>query len=283
MVDDLAGVSESGVNSVKLNAFINVKTAEKKLQFGYDKCHTLNITHKSKTIVETDLYIDHWSETHSKNGHLIDEFKGKIKMKNVHEQKYLGFVLSENGSNLNNIKSKQNRAFGIKKDIEYRIKGLGKYTLEGAMIYINSLLRSSVLFAAETMYDIKEAEYRLIERIEEDMLRRIFKTGPGCPIFQLYFESGHIPARFAIKRMKIMFFRYILSQEESSLIYRFLMAQKNDYKRGDWYSEVRNILREFKIDMSDETIKKNLWGHIQEVSEKTNYFCCPKIFEIEAK
>ena len=86
------------------------------------------------------------------------------------------------------------------------------------MIYINSLLRSSVLFAAETMYDVKEAEYRLIERIEEDMLRRIFKTGSGCPIFQLYFESGHIPARFAIKRMKIMFFRYILTQEESSLI-----------------------------------------------------------------
>ena len=76
-------------------------------------------------------------------------------MKNVHEEKYLGFVLSENGCNLNNIKAKQNKAIGIKKDIEYRIKGLGKYTLEGAMIYINSLLRSSVLFAAETMYDIK--------------------------------------------------------------------------------------------------------------------------------
>ena len=115
--------------------------------------------------METDLYVDHWSETHNKNGHLINEFKGKIKMKNVHEQKYLGFVLSENGSNLNNIKTKQNRAFGIKKDIEYRIKRLGKYTLEGAMIYINPLLCSSVCSVTETMYDIKESEYRLIERI----------------------------------------------------------------------------------------------------------------------
>ena len=34
MIDDLVGVSESGVNAVKLNASINVKTAEKKLQFG---------------------------------------------------------------------------------------------------------------------------------------------------------------------------------------------------------------------------------------------------------
>ena len=122
------------------------------------------------------------------------------------EQKYLGFVLSNNGSNLNNIIAKQNRAIGIKKDIEYLTKGLGKYTLEGGMIYLNSLLRSSIIFAAETMYNIKEGEYRLIERIEEDLLRRFFKTGPGCPIFQLYFESGHVPARFAIKRMKFIYF-----------------------------------------------------------------------------
>ena len=133
--------------------------------------------------METDLFIDHWSEAHNETGDLIEKFEGKIKMKNVNEQKYLGFVLSKNGSNLNNIEAKQKIAIGIKKDIEYRVKGLGKYTLEGGMVYINSLLRSSILFAAETMYNIKEIEYRLIEKIEEDMLRRFFETGPGCPIF----------------------------------------------------------------------------------------------------
>ena len=55
--------------------------------------------------------------------------------------------------------------------------------------------------------------------------------------------------------MKIIFFKYILSQEENSLIYRFLIAQKNDFKRGDWYSEVRNILEEFEINMTDEEIQ----------------------------
>ena len=42
MIDDLVGVSESGVNATKLNAFINVKTAEKKLQFESSKYHTIN-------------------------------------------------------------------------------------------------------------------------------------------------------------------------------------------------------------------------------------------------
>ena len=87
-------------------------------------------------------------------------------MNNVSEQKYLGFVLSEDGSNIKNIESKQKRAIGIIKDIEYMIKNLGKYTFEGGMIYINSLLRSSILFAAETMYNITEIEYRKIEELK---------------------------------------------------------------------------------------------------------------------
>ena len=34
------------------------------------------------------------------------------------------------------------------------------------------------------------------------------------------------------------------------------MAQKIDPKKGDWYSEVRDILKEYDIQMSDEEIKK---------------------------
>ena len=56
MIDDLVGVSESGVKSTQLNAFINVKTAEKKLQFGASKCHTMTISHKNATCVKNDLY-----------------------------------------------------------------------------------------------------------------------------------------------------------------------------------------------------------------------------------
>ena len=42
---------------------------------------------------------------------------------------------------------------------------------------------------------------------------------------------------------------------KKSLVYRFLIAQKNDYKRDDWYSEVKNILNEFGINKTDEEIK----------------------------
>jgi hypothetical protein len=37
MIDDIVGVSEHGLHATQLNAFINIKTAEKKLQFGHNK------------------------------------------------------------------------------------------------------------------------------------------------------------------------------------------------------------------------------------------------------
>ena len=93
-------------------------------------------------------------------------------MKNVAHQKYLGFTLSEDGCNVKNIIEKQKRANGIIREIQFLIKGLGKFTFEGAMIYLNSLLRSSILFAAEAMYNVKENELRLLERKDFFLLKK---------------------------------------------------------------------------------------------------------------
>ena len=89
-------------------------------------------------LVNSELYIDYWSEKHDKTDQLIETFEGKIRMKNVSEQKYLGFILSEDGSNMRHIMAKQKRAIGIRKDISYLLEGQGKYTFEVAMTYLKS-------------------------------------------------------------------------------------------------------------------------------------------------
>ena len=40
-----------------------------------------------------ELFINHWKETHNKEGQLIETFEGKVRMVNFSEQKYLGFYL----------------------------------------------------------------------------------------------------------------------------------------------------------------------------------------------
>ena len=173
---------------------------------------------KTAHTVENNLYIDYWSEKHDEKDQLIETFEGKIKMKNVTEQKYLGFIISEDGSNLKNIEAKVKKSIGIIKTIQFLIKGLGKYTVECGMIYLNSLLRSSILFASETMYNVKENEFIQLEIIEEEMLQKLFKTVKGRPICQIYLQSGHSPARFHIKRIKLVFYKYILSQNKKLIV-----------------------------------------------------------------
>ena len=67
-----------------------------------------------KTLNYTIGYtIDNWSEGHDQDDNLIKKFEGKIMMKNVKEQKYLGFIISEDGSNMKNIIAKEKCAYGI--------------------------------------------------------------------------------------------------------------------------------------------------------------------------
>ena len=85
-----AGVNERGKNAKQLNTFINIKTAEKRLQLRADKCHTLSIAYTNVKSEDAELYINNWSELHDKDDNLIEKIEGKIMMKNVNEQQYLG-------------------------------------------------------------------------------------------------------------------------------------------------------------------------------------------------
>ena len=55
----------------------------------------------------------------------------------------------------------------------------------------------------------------------------------GCPITQLYLAVGLTPARYEIMKMRLMFLKYILNQEEDSIILNFLNLQLRQTARGD--------------------------------------------------
>ena len=40
------------------------------------------------------------------------------------------------------------------------------------------------------------------------------------------------------------------------MIFQFQMALKKQPRKGDWYSEIQNILEEFELNMSEEEIKR---------------------------
>ena len=92
-------------------------------------------------------------------------------------------------------------------------------------------------------YSLKETEYRQLERIEEEFMRKIFKTTKGCSITNLYLELGQMPARFEIIKMRMLYLKYILEQPVKSNISIMLNLQLENPTKGDWAS---TCLSDFK-------------------------------------
>ena len=81
------------------------------------------------------------------------------------------------------------------------------------------------------------------------------KTGRGCPTSQLYLETGLIPARFIIMKLRCLFLKSILNENTESLIYKFIMAQHENPSRGDWMSSCLKDLKYLNLSLSIEEIK----------------------------
>ena len=126
------------------------------------------------------------------------------------------------------------KSIGVIKKIFNRLDNLTlqKYYFECSMIFLNVMLRPSILYGCDMMYNLKEIEIRQIERIEESYLRKVLNTTRGCPIVQLYLEMGHTPARVEIQKSRLLFMHYILQQTEDSAINRFFKLQLEMPTRG---------------------------------------------------
>ena len=137
----------------------------------------------------------------------VEQYGGQMPISRTNEQRYFGFVLSNNGDNMVNINHMKKKANGVIKNIFSKLNSLNlrDYYFECALILMNTVLRGTILYASDMYYNMKEMEMRQIERIEECFLRKLFKTTKGYHITQLYFEIGQYPARFAIKKLRCLF------------------------------------------------------------------------------
>ena len=212
--------------------------------------------------MNSPLYVDKWTVEHQDNlvtgdTDLVETFAGQVEMAVTKEQKYLGFILSSSGDNMANIGMLKRKSIGTIKRIFTKLKSMNlkDYYFEVGMIFLNVMLRSSILYASETYYKLKETELRQIERIEENYMKQLLKTSRGCPISQIYLELGQIPARFDIFKLRLYFLKDILNQEEDSLMFKFLQLQIQNPSKGDWASSCKENLKDLDLELSFDEIR----------------------------
>ena len=275
MVDDIAAITEAGIKANQLNAFINVKTAEKNLQFGPQKCQFMIVGKNEELFNQENLQVDTWKTEYLENKtsgdyDLKESYGGKVNILKTEQYKYLGFVISSHGDNMANIREIKRKSIGIIRKIFSKVQSLNlkQYYFECSIILMNVMLRGSILYAADMYYALKETELRQIERIEESYMRKVMKTTKGCPITNLYLELGQIPARYEIMKMRLLFLKYILEQPNESNLRKMLSLQLENPSPGDWANtclrDLKNINLLLTLDEIRTMPKKNFLRLLKE-------------------
>ena len=261
MVDDLVCISTCGLNSVKMNAFINSKTNIKKLQFGLSKCHKMHVGPTKACC--PDLELDNWKvknvediETGEKT--LNDEFDGPKRLEESEVEKYLGDLISKDGSNIKNIMARKAKGTGIVDQIMGKLRGTvyGPFYFEVGLILREAMLVNGILTNAEAWYGLTDSEIELLEQVDEQFLRIFLEVGKGCPKEMLYLETGTIPLRFTIYKRRLMYLHYLLNENANSLISKFLKIQMEIPSKQDWINSVEKDLVFLDIFLSYDDIKE---------------------------
>ena len=76
-----------------------------------------------ETVMNNKLSVDKWSIEHKRDDELnIDileeNYDGKVNIENVQNQKYLGFILSSRGNNMENNNEMKKKSIGIQEDFQ---------------------------------------------------------------------------------------------------------------------------------------------------------------------
>ena len=241
MVDDVLSVQKCSAETVKMNSIINSFIENKKLKLSAGKCRRIHIQNKKEKQpikcpeikVHTDV------------------------MKNSNEQKYLGDLICSSGSVRNNVESRRNKGFGIVNEIISILEEipLGRFKFEIGLILRQAMLLNGVLFNSEVWHNLSEIEIRMLEKVDETLLRAFVKAHSKTPLEFLYLEAGVIPIRFIIASRRLIYHQVILKRENQELIKKMYVEQAKNPTKGDFIELIKDDFKMINEVQDDEKIR----------------------------
>ena len=105
------------------------------------------------------------------------------------------------------------------------------------------------------MVNLKEKDIKLIEKAEESTMRDLVRTECSAPRHFFIFRARNYTCKVCDKTKKNNALKHILMQNKNSLIKKVFNSQVKVPSKGDWTSEVRNILKDLKINHTFEEIE----------------------------
>ena len=232
-IDDLNGISECGLKSVALNAFLTTKIELKKLKGGVKKCYKMHVGKQNSFCPTLKI---HGSEMASSD-----------------EITYLGDIITADGKNTRNIQSRFSKGLGQINQIFNIIESVsfGTFTIEIALLLRNSLLVNGILTNSEVWYNLSKTEVDTLEKLDKIFFMKLLCAPRSTPSAAFHLEMGVTPLSIVIKVRRLIYLHNILKSSRSSMLFRFFHTQWQHPTQGDWVQQV-------KLDMDDFDLKCDL-------------------------
>ena len=118
------------------------------------------------------------------------------------------------------------------------------------------MLLNGILFNSEAWHGVTKHHMRELEKIDEDLLRQIFKAHSKTPLEFSYLESGVISIKWILAQRRVNYFKTITEKDTKELVRKVLEAQKLNPTNGDFIKLVEQDMKELGTTY-EEIISKN--------------------------
>ena len=239
------------------NSFINSKVDQKNLTFGIDK---------EKGIAKKCRHI-HVGSANQFCPNLKADYAS---MPKVSEEKYLGDIVSCDGTISKTIKLRESKGTGAISQIMNILKlvSLGQHYVKIAILLRNTHFINKVVVNSEVWYPIKEDDFKNLQKLDESLIRQILHVSASTPIELLYLELGLIPLSDLIKCRRILYLHNILTRNEDQLLFRFFKAQNRNPSKGDWSEIVKQDIADFSLNLTFDEIKRLKYAKFKTIVKK---------------
>ena len=224
MIDDTLAISKCGTAAIQKNAVLNSFIETQRLTMSKSKSVVLHIGRQSKCSTPCPTLRVHDNE-----------------MKTADTVRYLGDIVSASGALRPCIDDRRNKGWAKVAEIEATLSAMP----DGRKVEVGLKLRETklsngMLYSTEAWTNIPDKEVERLEQVDMAALRTIIGGGHSrCPKPFYYLEYGLVMFRHIIMMKRISFHYHIFTREDSEIVKKIYMKQKESHLKGDWIQTLR--------------------------------------------
>ena len=171
-------------------------------------------------------------------------------MEKVFSDKYLGDILSSNGTNCINLKERIGKGIGKINEILSILDTIsfGHQYFRILILLREAMFINSILTNTDIWYGVKESEVTELEDLDRSLLRRAFQCPMTTPKEACHLELGLLPISCILKSRRANYFHYLVNSEQDGMLFKFFQAMRENPSKDDWTEQAAKDLKDLEIE-----------------------------------